>query len=231
MFSAQAGQIANALKAAGLAPDAANKIAAILGNGVQNLVRTNPEQVDLTPQSLKYVTPDVRKYELQGLDFRQADPDYRPYQLETSENRRPVTQASSVRDEPPPQKTTATYRVQGGQFTDARGSGESVQVNLRFSGTGKHPIMDSQSNTVVGKSFRCEADQGLPFFIEETPQEVVWKLQLSEFLQGVLLGTVVDVVTDVSLQDGNLVFSRQRVRVLSAEVIDPAVIETTSCSS
>lgn len=232
MFSAQAGQIANALKAAGLSPDAANKIAAILGNGVQNLTRTNPEKVDLTPQSLRYVTPDTRKYELQGLDFRQADPDYRPYQLETSENIKPVTQASSVRGEPAPQKTTATYRVQGGKFTDARGSGESVQVDLRVAGSGRYPTLDAQGNSIVGKNFRCEADQGLPFFIEETSQEVVWKLQLREFLDGTVFGNVeeIEVLTGVSFGEGGLVFTRKKVLVLAQEDLDPVTIGTTSCS-
>lgn len=232
MFSAQAGQLANALKAAGLRPDAAHQIAAILGNGVQNLVRTNPESVDLTPQSLRYVTPDVRKYELQGLDFRQADPDYRPYQLETSEERPSPKQASSVRSDPAPQKTQATYRVKGGKFTEARGTGEAVQVDLKVAGNGRVALLDPQSNTIVGKNLRCETDaSGLRFFIEETGTELVWKLALSDFLSGLLLnaGEEIDVVTDIALGGDGLQITKKRVRVLTAEDIPAPPIPTTSC--
>lgn len=232
MFSAQAGQLANALKAAGLRPDAAHQIAAILGNGVQNLVRTNPESVDLTPQSMRYVTPDVRKYELQGLDFRQADPDYRPYQQETSEERPRTQQASSVRSDPAPQKTQATYRVKGGKFTEARGTGEAVQVDVRVAGNGRVALLDPQSNTIVGKNLRCETDaSGLRFFIEETGTELVWKLALSDFLNGLLTNatTEIEVVTDISLGGGELQITKSRIRVLAAESFAAPGIPTTTC--
>lgn len=230
MFSAQAGQIANALRSAGLSPDAAQKIAAILGNGVQNLVRTNPETVDLTPQSMRYVTPERRTYQLPGLDFRQGDPDYRPTMFETSENRPLAQQASTVRREPSPQQTTATYRVQGGQFTEAKGKGESVQVDLKVNGNGRVALLDPQSNTILGKNVRCEADDsGLRFFIEETGTELVWRLQLADYLASI--GGEVDVVTGVELSDSALVFSRKRIRTLGADDIEPVTIPLSTCST
>lgn len=227
MFSAQAGQIANALKAAGLSPDAAQKIAAILGNGVQNLIRTNPETVDLTPAALKYVTPERRTYQLPGLDFRQGDPDYRPQQFETSEERPTPKQAQTVRREPAPQATQATYRVKGGKFTDAKGTGDAVQVDLKVSGAGRGALIDQQSNSIIGKDFRCESDSDLRFFIEETGTELVWKLQLDSFLSG--LGTEIEVVTSVTLGNNGLDITKKKVRVLSQEDIDGHRIETTSC--
>lgn len=227
MFSAQAGQIANALKAAGLAPDAAQKIAAILGNGVQNIVRTNPETVDLTPAAMRYVTPERRTYQLPGLDFRQGDPDYRPQQLETSEERPTPKQAQTVRREPSPQATQATYRVKGGKFTEAKGTGEAVQVDVRVAGAGRGALLDPQSNSIIGKNFRCESDSDLRFFIEETGTELVWKLQLDSFLSG--LGTEVEVVTDVTLGAGGLEFTKKKVRVLSVQDAETDIIGTTSC--
>jgi hypothetical protein len=229
MFSAQAGQIANALKSAGLSPDAAQKIAAILGNGVQNLVRTNPETVDLTPDALRYVTPDRRTYQLPGLDFRQGDPDFRPTQFETSEDRPTIKPADTLRREPAPQQTTATYRVKGGKYTEAKGTGESVQVDLRVNGFGRGAILDSQSNTIIGKTFRCEADESLRFFIEETGTELVWRLQLDEFLSR--FGTEVEVVTDVSLGAGGLEIKKKTIRVLSLGDDATDTIATTTCST
>jgi hypothetical protein len=235
MFSAQAGQIANALKAAGLRPDAAHKIAAILGNGVQTIVRTNPESVDLTPQSLRYVTPAARKYELQGLDFRQGDPDFRPYQQEASEERPKAQQASSVRSDPAPQKTQATYRVAGGKFTEARGTGEAVQVDVRVAGNGRVALLDPQSNTIIGKNIRCETDDsGLRFFIEETGTELVWKLQLGSFLSSFLSSqsTEIEVVTGVTLGAAGLEIRKRTIRVLAATEEYPGQpIATTSCST
>jgi hypothetical protein len=230
MFSAQAGQIANALKAAGLAPDAAQKIAAILGNGVQNLVRTNPETVDLTPSALRYVTPERRTYQLPGLDFRQGDPDYRSTQFETSEERPTAKQANTLRREPSPQQTTSTYRVKGGKFTEAQGTGESVQVDLKVNGSGRVALLDPQSNTIIGKNIRCEAEDGLRFFIEETGTELVWRLQLDGLL--FRIGQEVDVVTDITLGAAGLQVTKRRIRVLeaSAEFAGPP-IETTSCST
>jgi len=230
MFSAQAGQIANALKSAGLAPDAAQKIAAILGNGVQNLVRTNPETVDLTPEALRYVTPERRTYQLPGLDFRQGDPDFRPQQLETSEERSAAQQASTVRREPAPQQTTATYRVKGGKYTDAKGTGESVQVDLKVTGNGRVALLDSQSNTIVGKTLRCEADDsGLRFFLEETGTELVLRLQLGAFLFA--FGQEIEVVTGVSLGANGLEIAKKTVRVLTAAPAASDSIATTSCST
>jgi hypothetical protein len=234
MFSAQAGQIANALKSAGLSPDAAQKIAAILGNGVQSLTRTNPETVDLTPQALRYVTPERRTYQLPGLDFRQGDPDYRSYQFEASENRPTARQADTLRREPSPQQTTSTYRVKGGKFTEATGTGDAVQVDLKVNGNGRVALLDPQSNTILGKSVRCEADDsGLRFFIEETGTELVWKLQLGDFLAGFLRsqGQEIEVVTDVTLGAAGLEIRKQRIRVLSAEDAGTGVIATASCST
>ena len=174
-------------RAAGIAPDAAHKIAAILGNGVQNIVRTNPEEVDLTPAALRYVTPQRRIHELPALDFRQGDPDFRPAQAQPGEARPAPKQADAVQRQIAPQQSEATYRVQGGRFTEAKGTGAAVQVDLKVSGAGRLALLDQQSNTIVGKSFRCEADDsGLRFFIDETGTEVVWKLMLAEYVDSLL---------------------------------------------
>lgn len=229
MFSAQAGQIANALKSAGLSPDAAQKIAAILGNGVQNMVRTNPETVDLTPASMRYITPDVRKYELPAVDFRQGDPYYRPQQTGDGEALRTPQQAQTVRSEQAPQATDSTYRVKGGKFTEVKGTGDAAQVDLRVAGYGRGALLDPQGNTLIGKNFRCEADDsGLRFFIEETGTELVWRLMLSEFLSN--SGAAIDVVTNVELVEGvGLVITKRKVQVLSVGEESTDTIAVTGC--
>lgn len=227
MFSAQFGQIANALRSAGLPAEASTKIAAILANGVQAIAVSNPTQVDLTPASMRYVTPDVRRHQLTSLDFRQGDPDYRPYQLEGSEERRRAVPASSVRSEQSPQQTDSTYRVAGGSFMEAKGIGDSVQVGMKVNGYGRMALIDHQSNSFSAKNFRCESDDsGLRFFIEETGTELVWKLMLGDYLAG---RGEIEVVTGVALTDVGLTIRKRSVRVLSAGEETTEVIPTSGC--
>jgi len=231
MFSTQANHIANALKSAGIPPDAAIRIAAILGNGFQQVTRTNPETVDLTPQQMRFVTPDVRRHQLQGLDFRQGDPYYQPYQLEATEERRLPRPADTVRSEPSPQATNATYRMNGGKFTEAKGVGGSVQMDLRFQGQGRLPLLDHQSNTIVGKNMRAESDDsGLRFQIEETGTELVWKLQLSEYLDKL---PAISVITGLSFEGTNLRLKVTTIKVVSwQEMPDMTVpIPVTECET
>jgi len=227
-YQEQAGQLVNAFRSAGFSPDAAQKIAAILANGYQHITRTNPETVDLTPPEMRYVTPEARKYQLQELDFRQGDPDYRPYQLQASENRPNAKQASTVRGEPAPQRTAATYRVLGGKLTEAKGTGDAVQVNVKVTGNGRGVLLDQQGNSLVGKNFRCEADDtGLRFYIEETGTELVWKLQLGDFLA--YYGTTVEVVTGITLGVNGLEVTKKAIRVLDVADMQPEIISTISC--
>lgn len=229
MFSAQFGQLANALRAAGLSPDAANQVAAILGNSQQGAALGARSQVDLTPQSMRYVTPDIRRHQLPSLDFRQSDPDFRQLQFRASEERPVVQQAPTVRGDPAPQSTDSTFRVKGGNFLNAKGTGDSVQVDMKIEGTGRGALIDHQSGSIVGKDYRCEADDsGLRFFIEETGTELVWKLMLKEFLARA--GEPVDVVTGVALTHEGLTMSLRTVRVLAFEGEErQSVIPTSGC--
>ena len=93
MLNAQAAAIADALVSAGIAPDAASKIAKILGNPEQALYHAGPQKVDVTPRAMRKITPEVRQHQLQNIDFREADPDYRaPIHRATEESPPPVPQ-------------------------------------------------------------------------------------------------------------------------------------------
>ena len=181
MFQQQGGALINALKAAGIKTDAAAQIAQILSNGRQELASSNPVKLDLTPRSLRFVTPEIRKLQLTNLDFRQADADYRRQLTPSGEGRPVPQQESSVQESIAPQATDGTYRVASGKYTDALGAGDAVKVDLRVSGAGTSVFLDPPGNTLVGKTLRAESggsDSGrLRFFISETGSEVVWNLQ------------------------------------------------------
>jgi hypothetical protein len=230
VFSAQAQQLANALKSAGIRPDAAQQIAAILGNGVQTLVRTNPETIDTTPPQLKFVDPDTRRYQLQGLDFRQADPDFRPTRLETAENRQEQRPQSNQTSATAPQTTDKPFAVAPGRFMEVKGGADKTQIDLRVTGNGRVALIDSQANSLVGKGMRCESDaSGLRFFVEETGTEIVFKLGLGEYLQN--FGTQeFTVVTGLALTDQGLLATTALVRVLSALPGDTIKISVTGCA-
>jgi hypothetical protein len=191
-YQLQQGAIAAELRKAGLPPDAANRIAAILGNA-QQTSRTGPQVQDLTPAGLRYVTPATRKYQFSNLDFSAGDPDYRrPLNAATEERSAPVP-VSTVQSAMSPQQTQASYRVNSGSYTDARPSGDAVQVGLRVQGTGKVLTLDPPSNSLIGKNVRAESDSSdngrVRFFIEETGQELVWKLQLQNvYTQEIVTG-------------------------------------------
>jgi hypothetical protein len=183
MLNAQAAAIADALVSAGIAPDAASKIAKILGNPEQALYHAGPQKVDVTPRAMRKITPEVRQHQLQNIDFREADPDYRaPIHRATEESPPPVP-PDSVRDaDLSAAASPSAFRVAAGNYVTANSTGDSVKVGLRVAGNGRAVMFDPPSSTLIGKTLRAEADNAdidrLRFFIDETGQEIVWKLQL-----------------------------------------------------
>lgn len=198
-FTLQGGQIRGALVAAGLPAAAATQISNILSNAAQTLKHAGTIEHDKTPASLRLVTPEARKYELPNLDFRQGDPDYRAPNTQPSEDKRIPQQPPAVESSQAPQQTESTFRVTGGPFVGAAGTGDAVQVGLRVQGFGRVATLDPPSNTIIGKTLRAAGDGGdnsrLRFFIEETGQEIVWNLQLQNVAS-------YEVVTQVQYVDG-----------------------------
>jgi hypothetical protein len=183
MLNAQAAAIADALISAGIAPDAAGRIAKILGNPEQALYHAGPQKVDVTPRAMRKITPDVRKHQLQNVDFREADPDYKqPIHRTTEEAQVPVPPDSVRETELSSAAKSAAFRVAAGQYVSADSAGDSVKIGLRVAGNGRAVMLDPPSSTLIGKTLRAEADANdtdrLRFYIDETGQEIVWKMQL-----------------------------------------------------
>ena len=235
-FNLQGGQIRGALVAAGLPAAAATQISNILSNCAQTLKHAGPIEHDKTPSSMRLVTPESRKYELPNLDFRQSDPDYRAPSTQPSEERRLPQQAPAIESSQSPQQTESTFRVTGGPFVAAAGTGDAVQVGLRVQGFGRVATLDPPSNTIIGKTLRAAGDAGdnsrLRFFIEETGQEIVWNLQLQnvgsyEVVTGVQyvdgVGLVVTYSKIAAWQDSN---SSPRTEILPATPV-PVVSDVT----
>jgi hypothetical protein len=219
------GQLADALRAAGMAPDAANRVAQILGAiGVSEKV--SPQQVDTTPQSMRYVTRGVRKHELTNFDYRDDDPYYRKPRGNTSENRTRPEQPSTLRTPQAPQQTETPFNVSGGSFTTSVTRGDQIAVGLNIKGPDRSiATVDGTSNAIIGKRVRAETDaSGLRFFVEENAQELVWKLQF--FASG---SEGLWVVTDVALTDRGLVIKKRRIAALDDGEEEETVISTVSC--
>lgn len=161
--------------------DAAQRIAAILGNSQQQL-RSGPQTQDLTPESMRRVTPAVRKYQLQGVDFREGDPDYRKARFSNTQERQAPKQISSVQTQQSPQQSESSLKVSSGQFTDVTSRGDSVSVGLRVQQTGKLLTIDGASGEMVGKNLRLESSDDdasyVRFFLEDRGNELVLKLSL-----------------------------------------------------
>lgn len=186
-FADQRGMLRSALIGAGLSPDAASNIANILANSAQDSLASSRTRTDTTPDGLRLVGPDDRKMLFQNLDFLPGDPDHRPQRVASSEQRDPARPPPNVTEKIAPQQTTATYRVAGGNLSDASGAGDAVEVNVR-SRIAKQPsgglpltMMDRQTNTLVGKAMRASAggdDARVRVNIQEGERDVNWNLQL-----------------------------------------------------
>ena len=186
-YADQRAQIRNALVAAGLGSDAAANIANILANSAQDSLLSGRTRRDTTPDGLRLVGPDDRTHLYQNLDFRAGDPDYRSPRTASSEQAERPKPAPNVTEAAPPQQTPATFRVSGGNLSDATGAGDSVEVNVR-SRVAKQPpgrlpitMMDKQSNTLVGKALRANAggdDGRVRLSVDEGQRDLSWNLQL-----------------------------------------------------
>lgn len=182
-FQLQQGAIEAELRKAGFTADAAGRLARILGNSVQQ-VRSGPQTQDLTPQSMRKVTPHVRKYQLQNIDFLEGDPDYRRAQTRSSEEKFRPTQASTVRSDEIPQQSESSFRVNSGDFTDVKPDGDRVSVGLRVRKTGSFVTQDPTSGSLIGRNIRVQSQGGDKGFarlsLEEAGPDVIIKLQLDD---------------------------------------------------
>lgn len=227
MFQPQFSALVAALKAAGLAADAATTIARVLANP-QQVGRSGPVAVDTTPRNLRRVTPDARKHTLPSLDFRDGDPDYRPPRIPTSEEKPEPEQPPNLQIAVAPQQVNnVAFNVAPGGFANAVPRGRAVEVGMRIKGPDRSvTTIDATSSSLVGKRIRAEADAltGLRFFIEDTGQELIWKLQAvpQEQEQVVTVDppaceSTVDVVTDVRLEAEGLIIEKRRLTVCAAQ--------------
>lgn len=215
-FTLQGGQIRGVLVAHGFPADLATQLANILANGAQQMRQSGEQITDTTPRGLRMVGPAARRHQFSNLDFRPGDPDYRAKRVQSSEQRQKPTPQPAVQSTTAPQETEANYSVVGGAYTDARGTGEAVQVNLRVSGAGRMVVLDPPSNSMVGKRFRAESNSDdLRLSIEETGQELVWKAQLAGRDNA---GTAVTVVTGLRwVADRGLEVTTRKVWAMKAD--------------
>lgn len=181
MFNAS--RIAALLRAAGLPWRHASELANVLGNRKQVLKTGGRLEQDTTPSDLSLVTPEARKHHLTNVDFLKGDPDYRAAQISESEASRTPEPDPAVKTLQAPQETDAAYNLLDGAFTRVVGAGGAVAVNVAVQGAGRAVFLDPPSNSLVGKTLRCEAGGAgqnlVRFFIDENGREVVFKLQLN----------------------------------------------------
>ena len=214
---------------AGLNPDSAVRIASILSNSRQEM-RRGPVTTDTTPDAMKQVDSGVRKYYLRNIDFEEGDPDHRKDRISRTEEPSYPQQANTVQDERPPQETESFFGVTPGQYVDVKSQGDGVSVGLRVANQQGFLLQDSQSGSLVGRSFRAECEttaKGLiRFWVEPRGDELIWRFQFSEDALRAIIddqlgiepnapnspgspGTPLgDALVNVKLTDGGLCFTR-----------------------
>jgi hypothetical protein len=215
MFNAS--RLAALMRSCGIPVRQATELANILGGTRQKLKTGGGLEQDTTPSDLREVTPDARRHHLTNVDFRKGDPDFRPSKIDESERRPQAQPDPAIKKSPAPQETDANYNLVDGSYTSVQPADGAVAVNLSVHGSGRAMMLDPPSNSIVGKTLRCEAGGGgsnqtlVRFFIDETGQEVVWKLMLAiERMQ---------IVTDMRYRKGRGIEYTTRT---AAVFIDPA---------
>jgi hypothetical protein len=185
---------------------------------------------------MRRVTPDARKYTLPNLDFKEGDPYHTPPRIPPSEERPEPEQPPTVQIAYAPQQVNnIAFNVAPGGFANAVPRGKAVEVGMRVKGPDRSvATIDTVSSSLVGKRIRAEADArtGLRFFIEDTGQELVWKLQAIPQEEEVVVVDPpppecelrVDVVTDVRLEESGLVVEKRTIGV--CYMLDPPTTST-----
>jgi hypothetical protein len=207
-YADQGGQLRGSLIEAGLPSAAATIIANIFANSVQTMRQGGEVIHDQTPQGMRQVTSSDRTHRLTNLDFRDGDPDYRRQRVQDSESaERPVPQ-NTINVTLPPQQTQSTYRISSGDYTNVESAGDTAKVNLRVNGSGDCMFRDPSANMLVAKKLRAECggdDQALlRFFVEQRPDEVVWKLSTNNLQK-------MQVVTDINYSSEGILIRRATV--------------------
>lgn len=214
-----ASRIAGILRTCGIPMRQAAELAGVLGGRKQKLKTGGGLEQDTTPRDLREVTPDARRHHLTNLDFRKGDPDYRPSKIDESERRRQAQPDPAVKTTPAPQETDSSYNLVDGAFTGVVAADGAVAVNLAVQGSGRAMMLDPPSNSIVGKTLRCEAGGGggnqnlVRFFIDETGQEVVWKLMLAI--------DRIPIVTDIRYRRGRGIEYTRRTAAVFLDPADP----------
>lgn len=214
-----ASRIAAILRTCGVPMRQAAELAGVLGGRRQKLKTGGGLEQDTTPSDMRNVTPDARRHHLTNLDFRKGDPDYRASKIDESERRRQAQPDPAVKTTPAPQETDASYSLVDGAYTSAVAADGAVAVNLAVQGSGRAMMLDPPSNSIVGKTLRCEAGGGggnqnlVRFFIDETGQEVVWKLMLAI--------DRIPIVTDIRYRRGRGIEYTRRTAAVFLDPADP----------
>lgn len=161
-YEEQRSQIRGALQAAGISPDAATDIANILCNSAIDLKHSGTQTTDTTPPELARVTPDVRKHQLKGFDFRDGDPDYRRPGISDTEEAPSVEPPSNLVTVIPHQREQDVGPVVPGKFANVAVEGGAMRVGVKHKQPGAKggiPIaaMDPKSGTFLGKMLRFMA--------------------------------------------------------------------------
>jgi hypothetical protein len=167
------------------------------------------------------------KKTLPSLDFREGDPDHRAPRIPQSEEKPEPEQPGTVQIAYAPQQVNnINFNVAPGGFANAVPRGNAVEVGMRIKGPDRSiTTIDATSSSLVGKRIRAETDAaGLRFFIEDTGQELIWKLQSvgtpAEDPDGPPppppespCDALIEVVTDVRLEASGLVVEKRTLSV------------------
>ena len=162
MLTTQGGKFEQALIDGGVGPLAASNAMNAIANCAQTLVHRGPVSFDYTSPKVRFVTPDLRKYQFPNLD--KVNPDRRPprpappdeKKRKRPEEEPPQEEPVNFRDRFEPEQPDPNYfaltSVVAGRYITTRTVGRGVvQVSANVSGSASQVAVLS-GNTLVGQT-------------------------------------------------------------------------------
>lgn len=229
MFTKQAALIEQSLVTGGVSPLAANEMMNAVGNCAQPLVHRGPVSIDYTPADLKFVTPTLRKYRFPSLDpVQKVGPIRKPPRKEEEQKPPGDRREPPPRDEPRPPRPPLQETMRYGDSTGITGIAEgpyirvgaagptSALVGLRAYGTSGQ-VATFGKNVILGKTLEIRSARRDVLSVESTSSSLLYTLRPQ--------GEEYEVITDVTVEDQEIIFTRKRCFLFAAEDADDLRVE------
>lgn len=229
MFTKQAALIEQSLVTGGVNPLSANEMMNAVGNCAQPLTHRGPVNFDYTPPELKLVNPTLRKFKFPSLDpIQKEGPIRKPPRKEEEkkppgDRREPPPQDEPRQPRPPLHETIpygdlpAITGIAEGPYIQVGAAGPTTAiVGLRaYGGVGQ--IATFAQNLIMGKTLDIRSSRFDVLRVQHSSPSLLYTIQPQ--------GEEYEVITDVKVEDQEVIFKRKRCFLFAPVDADDLAVE------